>query len=69
MSKLNPCRYSYPLGSGFRVSFKYEDGAISASWAPKAPSRQEFASLADAYRAARDAYLSKLGLKALVIEL
>ena len=63
------CRYSYPLDGGFRIAFKMDKGILSATWSPSSPTREQLAGLMPSYRAARNEFLSKLGVSLVVVEL
>jgi hypothetical protein len=61
------CRHSYQLAENVWITFRLEGGVIDAVLSPACPPNRQ--QLLPAYRAARNDFLSKLGLPALVVEL
>lgn len=49
-----------PVGPKFRVQFTYDDGQLGGEWSPRMPTRQEHFEFIDAYRMARNGFMSKV---------
>lgn len=62
-------RHSYQLSGKYWVTFRLEGNTLDAAWSPTPPKKKHLQRLLPSYQAARHAFLSKLGLNVLVVEL
>lgn len=56
------------VGAGLSVSFTLRGEHLQADWRPRLPTKREMRRVADRYRVARDAFLSELGQRIVVVE-
>jgi hypothetical protein len=62
-------RQSYRLPAGYSVEFSLDAGKLDCTWSPDMPTGTRARKLLPNYRAARNAFLTSLGLNVAVVEL